>query len=193
MKLYFTPGACSMAAHILFNEWGITHSLEKVDLKTHKTEGGQDFYKINPKGYVPALQTDNGTFLTENIAILAYISDLQNSAKTQNYRFLEILAFISTELHKGIGSLFAFKEPQTVEMIKNRVHQRLKFVDGLLKGREFIFEDDFSAADAYLITILNWCPQFQIDLTSYSNITDYLKRMMQRLSVQRTLQQEGLV
>ncbi len=194
MKLYYSPGACSMAAHILLHEWGITHTTERVDLKTHLTEKGVDFYNINPKGYVPALDTDNG-LLTENIAILAYISDLQDSAKKHNYHFLEWLAFISTELHKGIGSLFGYKNgpEEVVKGIKERVAKRLKFVDQQLAGKEYIFGDNFSAVDAYLITILNWCSMFQIDLAPYANISAYLKKMIQRISVQRVLQLEGLV
>src|ERR1043165_7304399 len=99
MKLYSSPGACSMASHILFNEWNIPHQLERVDLKTHKTEKGEDFYQINPKGYEPALKLDNGQLLTENIAILTYLSDSKSPFKGDRYQYLEWMAFISTELH----------------------------------------------------------------------------------------------
>lgn len=191
MKLYYSPGACSMAAHILLNEWNIPCEFEKVDLKTHTTHGGIDFYTINPKGYVPAIVLDDGQLLTENIAILSYLNDRKNGVKGANYHFLEWLAFISTELHKGIGSLFAFKEPSVVQMVKDKVAKRLKFVDGKLTG-EYLVRNEFTAADAYLVTILSWCAQFQIDLRPYSNIQRYLERMMSRPSIQKTMKDEGL-
>jgi len=195
MKLYYSPAACSIASHILLNEWNIPHTTERVDLRTHKTEKGEDFYKINSKGYVPALALDSGYTLTENIAILSYLSDSKGAVKGDRYQFLEWLAFISTELHKGIGSLFGYKEgPQeVVKTIKDKVAKRLQWVDGQLGSKEYVFGDAFSAADAYLVTVLNWCPMLQVDLSVYKNINAYLKRHMARPSVQKTLQQEGLV
>jgi glutathione S-transferase len=193
MKLYYSPGACSMAAHILFNEWNIPYKLEKVDLKAHKTQDGADFYKINPKGYVPALELENGQLLTENIAILSYISDLKQGVKEGHYQFLEWLAFISTELHKGIGSLFAFKEPGTVQMIKDKVAKRLAIVDGQLASHGYLLGNEFTAADAYLVTVLSWCTPLQIDLKPYANISSYLGRMMNRPSIKNTLKEEGLL
>lgn len=195
MKLYYSPGACSMASHILFNEWDIPHKIERVDLKTHKTEKGEDFYKVNPKGYVPTLVLDNDQALTENIAILSYISDSKAAVKGDRYQFLEWLAFISTELHKGIGSLFGYPNgPQeVVKAIKDKVAKRLKVVDDHLSGKEFLFDNAFSAADAYLVTVLNWCPTLQVDLNPYKNINGYLKRLFARPSVQKTLKQEGLI
>ena len=195
MKLYYSPASCAMASHILLNEWNIPYTTERVDLRTHKTEKGEDFYKINSKGYVPALALDSGYTLTENIAILSYLSDSKGAVKGDRYQFLEWLAFISTELHKGIGSLFGYKEgPQeVVKTIKDKVAKRLQWVDGQLGSKEYVFGDAFSAADAYLVTVLNWCPMLQVDLSVYKNINAYLKRHMARPSVQKTLQQEGLV
>ncbi len=195
MKLYYSPGACSMASHILFNEWDIAYTVESVDLRTHKTEKGEDFYKINPKGYVPALILDNGHTLTENIAVLSYLSDSKGAVKGDRYQFLEWLAFISTELHKGIGSLFGYSNgPQeVVQGIKDKVAKRLNLVNDHLAGKEFVFGDAFSALDAYLVTVLNWCPKVKVDLSPYKYINEYLKRMMFRPSIQKTLQQEGLV
>ncbi|MBL8012832.1 MAG: glutathione S-transferase N-terminal domain-containing protein [Candidatus Omnitrophica bacterium] len=192
MKLYYSPGACSMAAHILVNEWNIPCEFEKVDLKAHKTQDGTDFYRVNPKGYVPAMILDDGQLLTENIAILSYLNDRRNGVQGANYQFLEWLAFISTELHKGIGSLFTFTEPAVVGMIKDKVAKRLKIVDEKLVG-EYLLQDEFSAADAYLVTILSWCRKFQIDLKPYSNISRYLERMNNRPSVQKTMKEEGLL
>ncbi len=196
MKLYYSPGACSMASHILLHEWNISHSTEKVDLKTHQTQDGKDFYQINPKGYVPVLILDNGQVLTENIAILSYLSDLKGNVKGDRYQFLEWLAFISTELHKGIGSLFAYKAGGPEEVIKNikdKAAKRLKLIDDHLAGKEFVFSNAFSAADAYLVVILIWCPMLNVDLRPYNNINDYLKRLMPRASIQKTLQHEGLL
>ena len=195
MKLYYSPGACSMAAHILLNEWNIPHSIHPVDLKTHKTHTGEDFYKINPKGYVPALELDNGQILTENIAILSYITDLKGPVDGDKYKFLEWLAFISTELHKSIGSLFGYKNgpEDVVKGIQEKVAKRLGLIDGHLVGKQFMFGDAFSAADAYVVTVLNWCPMLHVDLSSYINISNYLKSMHVRPSIQKTLQQEGLL
>jgi glutathione S-transferase len=195
MKLYYSPGACSMASHILLNEWNIVHTTESVNLGTHQTASGQDFYKLNPKGYVPALTLDNGQTLTENIAILCYLSDSKNAVKGDRYQFLEGLAFISTELHKGIGSLFGYKEgPQeVVKGIKEKAAKRLQLIDGQLKGKEYAFGNDFSAIDAYLITVLNWCPMLSVDLTPYNNINAYLKRHMNRPAVVKTMKEEGLI
>jgi glutathione S-transferase len=194
MKLYYTPGTCSMASHILFHEWNMSHTVELVDLKTHKTDKGEDFYGINPKGYVPTLKLDNGQILTENIAILSYISDQKGATKGDRYKFLEWLAFISTELHKGIGSLFGYKDgpAEVVKGIKERVAKRLKLIDEHLAGKEYMMGDAFTALDAYLVTVLNWCPMLHVDLSSYQNIGSYLKKMYARPSVQKTMQHEGL-
>jgi glutathione S-transferase len=196
MKLYYSPGACSMAAHILFHEYSITHTLEKVDLKAHKTEKGEDFYKINPKGYVPFLVLDDGKTLSENIAILSYLGEVKGQAPADRYKFLECLAFISTELHKSIGSLFGFKDgkpEEVVKMIKDRIAARLKFVDQHLASQENIFGSSFSPADAYLVTVLNWCPMLNVDLSPYSNINNYLGKMKARPSVQKAMKHEGLI
>lgn len=195
MKLYYTPGACSMASHILFHEWNIPHNIERVDLQSHKTEKGEDFYRINPKGYVPALSLDNGQTLTENIAILAYIGDSKSMPKGDKYKYLELLAFISTELHKGIGSLFGYKNgpADVVQGIKDKVAKRLQLLDKDLAGKEYIFGDSFSPADAYAVTVLNWCGLFNIDLSPYKNVHAYFNKMMTRPSVQKTLKAEGLV
>jgi glutathione S-transferase len=194
MKLYYSPGACSMAAHILFHEYSIPHTLEKVDLKTHKTEKGEDFTKINPKGYVPFLVLDDQVTLSENVAILSYLGELKSQVmQGDRYKYLEILAFISTELHKSIGSLFSIKEPSVVSAIKERIAGRLKLTDTYVAGKEYIFGQTFSPADAYLVTILNWCPMLQVDLHPYSHINSYLSRMKSRPSVQKAMQHEGLL
>lgn len=193
MKLYYSPGACSLAPHILLHEWNIPHTVEAVDLKTHKTKSGEDFYQVNPKGYVPVLVLDNGQQLTENIAILVYLTDLKRPVKGDKYKFLEWLAFISTELHKSIGGLFAYKDggpEEAIKSIKDKAAKRLQLVDAHLKDNEFMFGGDFSAVDAYVLTILAWCPMLKVDLTPYANINAYIQRHMGRPAVKNAQNME---
>jgi glutathione S-transferase len=196
MKLYYSPSACSMATHIVLNELGLNYALEAVDLKTHKTDKGEDFSNINPKGYVPALMLDDGQVLTEGVSILSYLTDLKSSKeKAHDYRQLEWLVFIATELHKSIGSLFRYKDaPQEiVKGIKDKVAKRLDYMDRNLIKKEFVYGNTFGPADAYLFTVLNWCPYLGIDLSPWKNISDFVKRTQERPSVQKTLRQEGLL
>ena len=181
-----------MASHIMLHELGLKHETESVDLKTHKTQKGTDFYTVNPKGYVPYLILDNGQPLSENVAILTYLGD-QKPSKEDRYKSLEWLAFISTEFHKTIGGLFAFKEESTVKMIKDKAAKRLELMDKHLANQEFVVGNDFGPADAYLFTILNWCPKLDIDLNPYKNITAFMKRIGARPAVQKTMKAEGLL
>jgi glutathione S-transferase len=144
---------------------------------------------------VPALRLDNSQVLTENVAILSYLSDQKGNVKGDRYQFLEWLAFISTEMHKSIGSLFGLKggPAEVVNAVKDRIAKRLQLMDQHLNGKEYVFGDAFSALDAYLVTVLNWCPMLQVDLGPYSNIQGYLKNMYARPSIQKTLKEEGLV
>jgi glutathione S-transferase len=200
MKLYYAPGACSMASHILLNESGVAYEIEKVDLKTHRTEKDQDFYKINPKGYVPALQLDNGKLLTENIAILSYLSDpkpgQQAAVSTDNmnhYQKLEWLAFISTELHKGFSPLFSKTiSPEFRQACKEKIAKRFDLFDKHLANQKFMMEDAFGAADAYLFTILSWCPKAGVDLSSWKNLVSFVERLQSRPAIQKTMKEEGL-
>ena len=196
MKLYYTAGACSMASHILLNELGLSYETESVDLKSHKTQKGDDFYKINSKGYVPALVLDNGQVLTEGVAILSYIKDLKSSKESADkYKELEWLIFIATELHKNLGPLFGLKNApeEIIKGVKDKVAKRFDWLEGQLVDREYVLGNNFGPADAYLFTVLSWCPHLGIDLSQWKNLSSFVKRIQGRPAVLKTLQQEGLI
>jgi glutathione S-transferase len=201
MKLYYAPGACSMAPHIMLHELGKKFTSEKVDLKVHKTEAGKDFTKINGKGYVPTLEIGKGEVLTEVSTILQYLADKSKSTKylpkagtMARYRAMETLNFIASELHKGIGGLFNPAMPDAGKAtIKDRVAKRLAFVEGVLGKQKFIAGKTFSVADAYAFTVINWCNHVGIDLKGYKNIGVYMATIAKRPSVQATLKAEGLL
>lgn len=201
MKLYYAPGACSLASHIALREAGAAFDLEKVDLKQKKTEHGADFTAINPKGYVPALALDGGEVLTENAVILQYVADQHPKAglapaggTLARLRLQEQLNFIATELHKSFSPLF---KPTTSEAekeaAKGRISQRLGFIEKLLAdGRRFLLGDDFTVADAYLFTIINWTGPTGIGLDRWPQIAAYQQRVAARKAVQEALKAEGL-
>jgi glutathione S-transferase len=201
MKLYYTPGACSLAPHIAAREGGLALDLVKVDLKTHRTEAGADYREVNPKGYVPALQLDDGAVLTENAAVLQYLGDqapeaglLPKPGGFDRYRVVEWLTFVSTELHKGFGPLFnpelpAAARDQTIAKLKDR----FGYLDGRLAGREFLHGDRFTVADAYLFTVLGWTKVHNIDLGPYPALRAYLERLGERPGVRQALKEEGLL
>jgi glutathione S-transferase len=200
MKLYYAPGACSLAPHIALNELGVAHSAEKVDLRAKKTETGGDFLGINGKGYVPTLETGADGTLTEVSVILQYLAD-HNPAKgllpklgdMGRYRAMEMLNFISAELHKGIGGLFNPAMPDAgKDAIKARVDVRLNWFDKQLASKPFALGEAFSVADAYAFTVLRWCKNVGIDLAKFASITAYMDRIAARPAVQKTLQAEGL-
>lgn len=196
MKLYYSPGACSLASHIVLHELGLKHETERVDLKTHQTEKGTDFYKINAKGYVPAVALDNGQILTENIAILTYLTDQKPSQeKFDKYQQLEWLAFVSTEIHKPMGSLFGYKNgpEDVVKGIKERIAKRFDYMEKHLAEKEFIYGNFFGPADAYFFTVLGWCPLLNVDLKPWKNLTAYTQRIAQRPAVQKAMRAEGLL
>jgi glutathione S-transferase len=193
MRLFYAPGACSMASHIMLRELGIDCEYESVDLKTHKTEKGIDFYQINPKGYVPALVLDKGGVLTEGTAVLLYISELKSTGNTDRYRLVEWLVFIATELHKNFSPLFyPNSSADLIKSSKDKLGKWFMFVDKNLSNRQFLLDSGFSAADAYLFTILNWCSSLGVDLTSCKNLDTYIKNIQSRPSVQQVLKEEGL-
>src|ERR1700729_195874 len=172
MKLYYSPGACSLSPHIVAEEADIHLDLEKVDLKTHKTEKGEDFYAVNPKGYVPALRLDNGTVLTEGPAIVQYLAD-QNPASglapkagtIERYRLQEWLTFIGTELHKSFGALFnKASSDDAKNTAKTNINKRLTYLNDQLANRQYLMGSNFTVADAYAFTIINWTNFVGIDL-----------------------------
>ncbi len=201
MKLYYSPGACSMAPHIMLHELGKKFTIEKVDLGVHKTETGKDFTKINQKAYVPTLEIGKGEVLTEVSTILQYLADKSKATKylpkagtMARYRAMETLNFIASELHKGIGGLFNPAMPDAgKDSIKGRVAKRLAYVNGILGKQKFIAGKTFSVADAYAFTVINWCNLVGIDLSGYKNIGPYMATIAKRPAVQATLKAEGLL
>jgi len=201
MKLYYSPAACSLSPHIVAAEAGIPIELEKVDLASHKTEGGQDYMAINPKGYVPALRLDDGSVLTEGPAIVQYLADQKpasglapGAGTIDRYRLQEWLTFIGTELHKNFGTLFnKAAGDDAKQLAKGNIAKRLGYVNDQLASRQFLLGGNFTVADAYAFTIVNWTNFVGIDLKPYPNIVAYMARVGARPKVQETLKAEGLL
>lgn len=203
MKLYYSPGACSLAPHIALREAGVDVTLEKVDLKAHTTSNGTDFYAINPKGYVPVVELKDGGILTEGVAMMQYIADQNPSAKLapangtmERYRLQEWLNFITSELHKGIGAFFnPLLQGEMAAASKEKVAKRLALVEAHLTGNgPFLMGKDFSVADAYLFTVLRWTgiPALKLDLSVYPAIVAFQQAAGARPAVQAALKAEGL-
>ncbi len=201
MKLYYAPGACSMATHIVLREAGFKFDLEKVDLRAKKTAGGDDYNQVNPKGYVPAIRLDDGQVLTEGAAIMQYLADQKpesglapKAGSLERYRLMEWLNFIATEIHKTFAPLWNPKTPEeTKENQRNLLARRFDFLDSQLKGRRFLTGDNFSVADAYLFTVLNWTNTMKFDLGRWPAIKDYMARVAARPKVTETMKAEGLI
>jgi glutathione S-transferase len=200
MKLYFSPGACSLSPHIVARELGIDLSLEKVDTATKKLSGDRDFLKINPKGYVPALELDDGTVLTEGPAIVQYLADKKPEAKLvpangtlARYRLQEMLGYINSEIHKTYSPLF---NPKTApELRQERIEylrKRYAVIEQALAGKSYLFGEDFTVADAYLFTVTKWAAFLKIDYSEFPNLLAYQKRVATRPAVQAALAAEGL-
>jgi glutathione S-transferase len=200
MKLYYSPGACSLAPHILLHEAGLPADLVKVDLKVKKTEKGEDFTKINPKGYVPTVQLDNGQVMTEVAVLLQYIADQKPDAKLvppagtlDRYRAQEWLNFVSSEIHKGFSPLWNPAVPEAYRAIAlERLNLRLALLDRHLATSEYLLGKNFSAADAYLFTVTNWAKPLNVDLSGYKNLIAFRERVGKRPAVQAALKAEGL-
>jgi glutathione S-transferase len=201
MKLYYSPGACSLSPHIVANEAGLAIDLEKVNLAEHKTESDQDYMAVNPKGYVPALRLDDGSVLTEGPAIVQYLADqkpasgLAPAAGTiDRYRLQEWLNFIGTELHKSFSPLFNKASSDDVKnTAKTSINKRLGYLNDQLASRQYLMGGNFTVADAYAFTIVNWTNFVGIDLKPYPNVGAYMGRVAARPKVQETLKAEGLV
>jgi glutathione S-transferase len=199
MKLYYAAGACSLSPHIALTEAGIDATLVKVDTKTHKVADGTDFYAINPKGYVPVLELDNGERLTEGPAIVQYIADqnpdsgLAPAAGTMDrYRLQEWLNFISTELHKQFGPLFAQTTPaEYKDVLKEKIANRFDWLARELTGREYLMGKQFTVADGYLFTILGWTDRARIDLARWPALAAYRARVAARPKVRDAMIAEG--
>jgi glutathione S-transferase len=201
MKLYYSPGACSLAPHIVATELGIELALEKVDTKTKQTASGQDFATINPKGYVPALQLDTGDVLTEGPVVSQYLSDLKPEAgfapaygTLARYRLQEILGYINSEIHKSYSPLF---NPATTDDVREERKQYLKkryaLIESMLSKSPYLSSEEFGIADAYLFTVTNWSRTVQLDLSEFPSLMAFQKRVGARPAVQTAMRDEGLI
>lgn len=201
MKLYYSPGACSLSPHIVAREAGIPVELKKVDLKAKLVEGSADYLKTNGKGYVPAIELDDGSVLTEGPAIVQYLADrkpesaLAPAAGTmERYRLQEWLNFITSELHKAFGAFFSpALTPEWRKGVADRLELRCEWLAQQLAGKPYLMGDRFSVADAYLFTVLNWAPMVKFDLARWPALVEYHKRVAARPKVQEALKAEGLV
>ena len=200
MKLYYSPGACSLSPHIALREAGLAFEPVLASTKSHKLQDGTDYYGINPLGYVPMLELDDGTRLREGPAIVQYIADQvpnKNLAPANGtlprYRLQEWLTFIGTEIHKQFSPLFNPATPDDMKTAqKDKLASRLKWVDGELKDKQYLMGDHFSVADGYLFTVTNWAKPMNIDLSAYPNLTAYRERVAARPAVQEAMKAEGL-
>ncbi len=194
MKLYYSPGACSLADHIALHEAKLSFEHEKVDLKSKRTEGGADYTAINPKGYVPALTLDSGETLTENVAILDWIAHqdtaLRPSGPMGHTHLLQALAYISTEIHKSFKPLFAGAGDEEKQKAKELILKRMAYLDDRLQG-DFLFGADVSVADAYLFVMLLWAKKNGLEVPA--KLAAFRDRMMERPAVQKAMTHEGLI
>jgi glutathione S-transferase len=200
MKLFLKPGACSLSPHIVLEELGLPYETEVVDLKTKQTATGQDYLAINPKGYVPALQLDSGALLTEGPAIVQYLADLAPAKKLapangslERYQLQSWLTFIGTELHKSCSPFFNPAAPQAwKDIARANLERRLAYVETQIAGRDYLMGEDFTVADAYLFTVMNWFKFIQLDLARWPALVAYQARVAARPGVQSALKAEGL-
>ena len=201
MKLYYSTGACSLSPHIVLHEAGLPFTAVLASTKTHKLPDGTDYYTINPLGYVPLLELDDGTRLTEGPAIVQYIADQvphKNLAPANGtiarYQLQSWLNFIGTELHKGFGPLFNPATPADYKpVVIERLRARLAWVDQQLAGKSYLMGESFSVADAYLFTVTGWAGHVKVDLSDLKNIAAFRQRMSARPGVQAALRAEGLL
>jgi len=200
MKLYYKAGACSLSPHIILRETGLDFSITRVDLATKKTEQGDDFLQVNPKGQIPTLLLDDGTILTEGVAIVQYLADQKPDRKLMpevgsiaRYHALEWLNYIATELHKGFSPLFNPKTPDEFKVVtREALDKKFAYVDAELAGKTFLLGNHFSVADAYLFTVMGWAKGLKFDLSALKNLNEYLDRVAARPAVDAALSAEGL-
>ena len=200
MKLYYSPGACSLSPHIALLEAGLPHDLIKVDLRAKKLENGDDYLTVNPKGQVPALQLESGELVTEGPVIVQMIADRAGKDlapardSAERYKLLEWLNFITTEVHKNFGPIFSpVLADDAKAFFKDRVMGKFKYVDSQLAGRDYLMGKQFTVADGYLFTMLSWSERMKFDLTAMPNLLAYKARVAARPKVQEALNREGLL
>ncbi|ASE41432.1 glutathione transferase GstA [Citrobacter sp. Cb008] len=200
MKLFYKPGACSLASHITLRESGKDFTLDGVDLMKKRLENGDDFFAVNPKGQVPALLLDDGTLLTEGVAIMQYLADtvpdrqlLAPTSSLSRYKTIEWLNYIATELHKGFTPLFRPDTPEDFKpTVRALLEKKMQYVNDALQDNQWICGSRFSIADAYLFTVLRWAYAVKLNMAGLSNIDAYMARMAERPAVAAALKAEGL-
>jgi len=201
MKLYYSPGACSLSPHIALHEAGLPFEAVLASTKSHKLQDGTDYYTINPKGYVPLLELDDGQRLSEGPAILQYLADkeapkglIAAPGTMPRYRQVEWLNFISSELHKSYSPLFNPAMPEEGKAVfRKRLRGRYEYLDQQLEGKSFLMGDKFSVPDAYLFTVSNWAKHVGVDVTDLKNVQAFMTRMAARPAVQAAMKAEGLL
>lgn len=201
MKLYYASGACSLSPHIVASEAGIDLRLQKVDLKTKTVAAEGDFLTVNPKGYVPALELDNGEVFTEGTAIVQYLADLKPrsglappAGTLARYRVQEMLGYINSEIHKSYSPLFRAETPAETRAERQAyLLKRYAIIDKQLEGRQYLFGEVFTVADAYLFTTTNWAGHVKLDLSAFPNLLAFQRRVAARPAVQAAMRAEGLI
>ncbi|WP_288878123.1 glutathione transferase GstA [uncultured Kosakonia sp.] len=200
MKLFYKPGACSLASHIALREAGKEIALISVDLMKKRLEDGEDFFAINPKGQVPALLLDDNTLITEGVAIMQYVADnapqsllLPAVGTLPRYKALEWLNYIATELHKGFTPLFRPDTPEEYKpTVRAQLEKKLHYVNDSLSGNGWISGEHFTIADGYLFTVLRWAHAVKLDMSGFGNIESYMSRVAARPAVAAALSAEGI-
>jgi glutathione S-transferase len=199
MKLYFSPGSCSLSPHIVLRETGSDFELEQVNNQEKKTKSGKDYWTVNPKGQVPCLELDNGDKLTEGPVIVQYVADQNGSGLAgkpgtmERYHVQEWLNFTTSELHKTFGPIFRATTPDAFkEISRANLGKRFDWIDKELAGKQYLMGDKFSVADAYMFTVMRWTQRINVDLAKWPNIKAYMDRVAARPKVQDALKAEGL-
>lgn len=201
MKLYYSPGACSLSPHIALLEAGLPYDLVKVDLKAKKLENGDDYLKINPKGQVPALSLDSGELVTEGPVIVQMIADKAGDKNlapardsAERYKLLEWLNFVTGELHKNFSPLFQPAIPDDVKnFFRDRLLGKFRYIDSQLAGRDYLMGKQFTVADGYLFVMLSWADRMKLDISGMPHLMAYKARVAARPKVQEALKKEGLL
>ena len=201
MKLYYSPGACSLSPHIALQEAGLAYTPVLASTKSHKLQDGTDYYEINPLGYVPMLELDDGTRLREGPAIVQYIADqvplkmlAPVNGSLQRYRLQEWLTFIGTEIHKGFSPLVNPATPEEYKtMARTKLLERLQWVDSQLADKQYVMGEQFTVADGYLFTVTNWTKPTNVDISGLANLAAYRERVGARPAVQAAMKAEGLL
>ncbi|MCC6380067.1 MAG: glutathione transferase GstA [Burkholderiales bacterium] len=196
MKLYYSPGACSLAPHIALAEAGIPADIVRVDLRTHKLPDGSDYHKVNPKGYVPAVQLEDGTVLTEVSILLQYIADRKPGSlapafgNLERYKLMEWLNFVATEIHKTYGPLWHQPSDEVRASVIARLGKRYAIVEAQLAKHPFLAGSAFTIADAYLFTVTRWASMLKVDLSAFPHVAAYMKRIDERPAVKAAIAAE---